>query len=347
MEQIKIAIRADGSAQIGMGHLMRCLSVANALKEKQAEILFITGNDESRSFVTESGFLCEPLQGHYMSMEEEITETLGILKAKGVRLLVVDSYKATEAYLAEVNSCLPVFYIDDLGRMNLPISGLINYNIYGQKMSYDKYYTKHTELILGSKYAPVKPEFRNTEYEVRKEVKHILITMGGSDSLNIAGALGKILVDILPPDIEITIICGKFSPHFDDVIKLADLHSGVHVLTNVTDMWNQMSKSDLVITAAGSTMYELCTMGVPTICCYYVENQRRIAECFEEETDMLNAGDFSKNPEMVLEAIIQEIHKLINDDGLRRKLSIQMKGVSDGYGANRIAEKLCNYLETK
>ncbi len=347
MEKITIAIRADGSAQIGMGHLMRCMSVANALKENQAEILFITANEQSKAFVTEKGFLCHMLQGHYQSMEEETAETLKILKDHGIHLLIVDSYGATEAYLAEMNSILPVFYMDDLGRMNLPVSGLINYNIYGQKMSYETYYPESVELLLGSSYAPVKPEFSNTPYEVREKVTQILITMGGSDALNIAGSLGETLVNILPPDVELTLICGRFSLHLEDVKRLSESDSRVHVLMDVPDMWNQMAKSDLVIAAAGSTMYELCTMGVPTICCYYVENQRRMAECFGEETSMLNAGDYSKNPENVLSSIVLEVQRLMADSTLRQKLSLEMRTVSDGHGARRIAEKVCNYLETK
>ena len=347
MEQTTIAIRADGSAQIGMGHLMRCMSVANALKENQAEILFITANEQSKAFVTEKGFQCHMLQGHYESMEQEATETLNILKDHDVHLFIVDSYRATEAYLAEMNSKLPVFYMDDLGRMNLPVSGLINYNIYGQKMSYEMYYPESVELLLGSNYAPVKPEFSDTPYKVREKVTQILITMGGSDALNIAGSLGEALVDILPPDMEITLICGRFSPHLEEVKKLSKSDSRVHVLTDVPDMWNHMAKSDLVIAATGSTMYELCTMGVPTICCYYVENQRRIAECFGQETSMLNAGDYSKNPENVLSSIVQEVQRLMADSTLRQKLSLEMKAVSDGNGARRIAEKVCNYLETK
>ena len=94
-------------------------------------------------------------------------------------------------------------------------------------------------------------------------------------------------------------------------------------------------------------MYELCTMGVPTICCYYVENQRRIAECFGEETSMLNAGDYSENPENVLASIVREVQRLIADTTVRQELSLEMIAVSDGYGARRIAEKVCNYLETK
>lgn len=347
MKKITIGIRADGGAKIGMGHLMRCLSIAIALKEQNTNVIFITNNEQSKVLVMEKGFVCLQLTGQYESMEEETAELLGILTAQQIQLLLVDSYNATEKYLAEIRAQIPVFYMDDLGRMNLPVDGLINYNIYGQNMSYEKYYPESTALILGSKYAPVKPEFCDTPYEIRERVTNILVTMGGSDALNIAGTLGYALLEVLSQEVEITLICGRFSPHLDKVKALSEADSRVHVLTDVSDMWNQMSKCDLAIAAAGSTMYELCTMGVPTICCYYVENQRRMAECFKKETCMLNAGDYSKEPARVLQLILQEVHKLMEHYELRKRLSTEMKALLDGKGAKRIAEKLCKIVETK
>ncbi len=345
MEQIIIGIRADGNAQIGMGHLMRCLSVAIALKEHNVNVIFITNNEQSKAFVEEKGFVSVQFLGQHASMEEETVETISILKEYGVDLLLVDSYSATENYLAQLKKFVPVFYMDDLGRMNLPVSGLINYNIYGQDMGYEQYYPESVELLLGSKYAPVKKEFLETAYEVHDKVTNILITMGGSDSLNIAGQLGERLLQVLPQDVKITLICGRFSPHLTKVRAFAMTDSRIHVLTDVNDMWNKMANCDLAIAAAGSTMYELCTMGVPTICCYYVENQRRIAEGFAAQTSMVNAGDFSKDSEIVLGAIVKEVERLLSNAAFRKKLSEEMRNISDGKGAERIARKLCDYIE--
>ena len=363
MKNFDIAIRADGSAQIGMGHLMRCLSIALALRDEQTQVFFITNNEQSMTFLTEKGFVCELLPGQYEDMEAELEDTSAILKERSVRLLLVDSYQATAGYLERLNAEVSVFYLDDLGRMGLPVSGLINYNIYGQNMSYEKYYQADTRLILGSQYAPVKAAFRNTPYEVREKVSNILITMGGSDALNIAGQLGERLLKVLPEDVRLTLVCGRFSPHLEEVRALAadagfvsqtdlseqteEKKSRVQVLTDVSDMWNVMQKCDLAIAAAGSTMYELCTMGVPTICCYYVENQRRMAECFGCETSMLNAGDFSKEPEAVLCAMSEQVLKLLESDSMRRKLSAEMHAVADGMGAWRIAEALKEFAALK
>ena len=350
MKRFDMAIRADGSAKIGMGHLMRCLSIALALKENKKKVLFITKNDQSKNFLEEKGFESILLTEEYDSMEKEVEDTLEIIKENQIPVLLVDSYQVTEKYFALLNAVVPVFYIDDLGTMGLNVKGLINYNIYGASMGYQKNYTAATRLVLGSSYAPVKAAFMNTPYTIRKNVSNILITMGGSDALNIAGQLGELLLEHLPKEVKLTLVCGRFSPHLESVRMLAKTENGrgrVEILTDVSDMWNVMQRCDLAIAAAGSTMYELCTMGVQTIWCYYVENQRRMAECFGERTSMRNAGDFSKDPDQVLQVILNHTLTLLHDEHMRKVLSLEMQCVSDGMGAYRIAEVLQEFMTLK
>lgn len=343
MEQKHIAIRADGDAHIGMGHLMRCLSIALACQKQQISVTFITNNAQSQIFLTEKGFPCRRLEGTYGTMEDEIEDTCLFLKEERITLILVDSYQASEQYLSLLRREVTVFYMDDLGKKHLPVDGIINYNIYGQEMEYEKYYSQETALLLGSFYAPVKEAFLQTPYTVRKEVSNILITMGGSDSYNIAGQLGRLLSTNISEQITITLVCGRFSPHLEEVRQMAETIPNIKVLTDVPDMWNVMQQSDLAIAAAGSTIYELCTMGVPTICCYYVENQRRIAQVFAKKTSMCNAGDFSKEPEKVLQKIQEHTLKLMQEETMRIQLSKEMSSVSDGKGAERIAKFLRKY----
>lgn len=95
MEAGTIGIRADANAQIGMGHLMRCLSVAVALRKRQTNVIFITNNEQSELFLAERGFHCCRLQKTYVRMEEEIPEMLGLLRSLQIGLLLIDSYQAS------------------------------------------------------------------------------------------------------------------------------------------------------------------------------------------------------------------------------------------------------------
>ena len=344
MEQINVCIRADGNSKIGMGHLMRTLSIAIALKEKQVKVFYITKELESKIFLEEKGFQAYLVTRTGDDICDEIPATLDIIAEQKPKLCLVDTYEASETYLAELNERIPTVYLDDLGRMNLPVSGLINYNIYGNEMGYEQSYSADTQLLLGSKYAPVKPQFLETEYTVSDHVQNIMITMGGSDALNITGQLIDKLLPVLPSGVTITAICGRFNPHLSAMQNLAQTDTRLIVRTDVPDMWNVMAETDLAIASASSTMYELSTLGVPTVCCYYVENQRRIAEGFAK-IGVCNAGDFSKNPEEVLLKITNEVENLLQDKAKRKELSTKIKEICDGKGASHIADALLRLVQ--
>lgn len=344
MEQINVCIRADGSSQIGMGHLMRTLSIAIALKEKQINVFYITKETESKIFVEEKGFPCYLVSRIDDDISTELDETIRFIREHNIRLLLVDTYEATPEYLGALNEIVPVFYLDDLGRMDLPISGLINYNVYGNELGYEKAYGLGVKLLLGSRYAPVKPQFLETPFKVRESVKNVLITMGGSDALNITGKLSEMLLETMPKSVSITAICGRFNPNLKNLEVLAHKETRLKVLTDVPDMWNKMAESDLCIASASSTMYELSTMGVPTVCCYYVENQRRIAEGYHN-LGLCNAGDFSKDPDGVLRKMEVEVYKLFDNRKKREALSTKMKKICDGLGATHLVDEILTFLQ--
>lgn len=335
----KIAIRADGNSTLGMGHLMRCLSVAKVL-QKQADCVFLVAQEEAGHFVEEKGFCCEVLGTDYLHMEAELPLINKMQEQYDFSLLLADSYQCTQKYLDAWMEYCPVYRMDDTGEAQLQTNGLINYNIYGKELPYTEWCNVNMKLLLGAEYAPVKEAFLQTPYVVREQVKRILITMGGSDSLNIAGALCEKLLAEVSQGIELQVICGRFNPHLEMLRQLENREPRVEVLVDVPDMWNKMAQTDLAISAAGSTMYELSAMGVPTVCCYYVENQRRIAEGFAKEVGILNAGDYTADESSVLDKIVREVNLLVTSYERRSSLSQQMKRVTDGNGAERIAAYL-------
>jgi len=335
-----VAIRADGNSTVGMGHLMRCMSIAKALQKQDVRCIFFTAERAAGTFLEEKGFVCRVLGTDYRDMEEELPLFTKILTKENCGLVLVDSYHITQKYLDGLMCRRQVFYLDDMGNSRLHASGIINYNIYGQELGYESWCPADTKLLLGACYAPVKEQFSKMDYRVRERVTKILITMGGSDALNIAGKLGERLLGCLPQHIELDIICGRFNPHLSVLRKMQEKNARVHIYVDVPDMWNRMAEADIAVSAAGSTLYELSTMGVPCVCCYYVENQRRIAEGFAEKVQLVNGGDFSTDEEAVLEKIIGTVCTLAEDVKAREALSERMKQVTDGCGAEHIAEVL-------
>lgn len=362
-----IAIRADGNETLGMGHLMRCMSIAKALEKQGSQCVFFVAQEQAGAFIREKGFACEVLGTDYLNMEAElprlrelmenymskqsdkremadckyeVAERVPYAEESSIKLWLVDSYQITQSYLQELQKMCPVFYLDDTGERIFEADGLINYNIYGDELAYEAKCPREMKLLLGAGYAPVKEEFVQTPYTVREDVQNVLITMGGSDKLNITGVLSQSLLQRLPKEIELTLICGRFNPHLQELLKLEESNPRVHVLVDVADMWNKLAQADMAVAAAGSTMYELSAMGVPTVCCYYVENQRRIAEGFATKVGMCNAGDFSVDSAVVLEKLTEAVCELAADGAKRKALSERMKQVADGQGAVRIAKAL-------
>lgn len=352
-------IRADGNEKIGMGHVMRTLTIAEALRRQGEEVLFLTADDKPVKLIEERGFAVKILFTYYDEMEVELPQLMALLmgstgseEAEKPKILV-DSYFVTEFYLKNLRLSAKVILMDDEKRAVYPCDGLVNYNIYGKTLGYERDYPADTKLFLGCGYMPLREQFQNKDYEVRERVEHILLTTGGGDSCHMAIAMAKRLLEkrqlqkrlSRPPekgeeDPIWHIVCGPYHPDTEELEFLAAEHEILQVHKNVTDMSELMRNCDMAVSAAGSTLYELCNIGVPTVGFYFAENQRKNMEAFGKLTLVMNAGDFSVSPEKVLDFIEKEVEVLCHEKELREKISRAMQTIVDGKGAERLAEEL-------
>lgn len=338
-----IGIRADGNEKLGMGHLMRCLSIALALRESGFSVVFITVAEDGREILAGKGFEQLVLHSDYTHMEAEYEALQRIVRERELALLLVDSYQVTPGYLKKVREWVPVVCLEEEIREGYPADGIINYNIYAPDLSYSRQSGEKTHWYLGSLYAPLRPEFAQGAVPIRERARKVLITMGGSDACNISGQLLKKFLQRQEADfagLEYEVVCGAFNPHREELTRLAAGNPRVHIRASVEDMAGLMKQCDIALSAAGSTMYELSALGVPTVCCYYVDNQRRIAEGFARRTKVVNAGDYTAAPEAVLEEMVQAAGKLLQSKTLRKETAESMQAVADGRGAKRLAEAL-------
>ena len=255
--------------------------------------------------------------------------------------ILVDSYFITPYYLEKLRRLAKVILMDDEKKAVYPCDGLVNYNIYGGDLGYERDYPKETGLFLGCPYIPVREQFRNCRYAVRDRVENVLLTTGGSDSLHIAVRMVDRLLKKERKGVQSPIwhiVCGPYHPDIEVLEELAKEHAILRVHKNVTYMSELMRECDIAVSAACSTMYELCSIGLPTVGFYFVENQRRNMETFAKLTPIKNAGDFSAEPENVLTTIEKEVDTLCREKALREEISQIMKKIVDGRGADRLAE---------
>lgn len=338
-------IRTDGNTQIGAGHIMRCISIAQALKNRGKVTIFITADEESARLISSKGFGTLTLKTQYNDMDAELETLLPILNENEIQSLLIDSYSVTDDYMRKVGERVKTVYMDDLGEHLYPADMIINYNIYANELAYEENYQKKVlkvpKLLLGCEYAPLRSEFQCIEGKVRRSVKDVLITTGGSDPENVAG---KVLEALMQQGtkyrgIQFHVVSGTYNTNIENLQDLEMGNANFHIYQNVKQMAELMKKCDVAIAASGSTMYELSAMGIPTVCYFFADNQKKVAEAFGRSLAS-NAGNISEEPEKVLEQILRYLDEYIDSYELRMEKSEIMTQVLDGDGASRIAEEL-------
>ena len=330
-----ILIRADANGQIGSGHVMRCLSIAHALEEKGEKTVFISADHKADFLIQDYGFECVCLESNYAEMDEEDIEA--ILENYHPDLVLVDSYYVTGEYFRRLRSVTRVAYLDDLNRNCWDIDFLINYNVYAEVYDYSPYAGTRTELLLGPRYAPLRSEFFGAApHVIREKVEDVLVSAGGSDP---EGVSKRIMMEMCPkwPDTRFHILVGALNPWLEELRRFAGENVVFHF--NEKDMAGLMKKCDVAISASGSTLYELCAMGVPTIIFTLADNQLPAAEQFERRNVMLSTGDCRGNAKLI-PSLEEKLELLAMNAKIRKQFSERMQLLVDGLGAKRIVEKL-------
>lgn len=349
-------IRADGNAKIGAGHLMRCMTVAEELAKLEGNrepILFLCADRQSAALAAEHGFRTEVLGTDYRDMESELTRWKECLYGfgedvcnapgkeagrSGAHVILADSYYVTDAYLEGLKKFGRTALLDDMGEHRFPADCVINYNAPADREAYEKLYEGSGSLLVtGSRYVPLRPQFLNRSVQIRPEVKKVLITTGGGDTDNIAR---RILDKIWDEDREYYLVIGQFNPHFGEMKELEKSRTGLHILHYVEDMAALMEECDAAVTAGGTTIYELAAVGAPFICFSYAENQEALTEYIGNKSIAGFAGAYHREPEETLDRLAQLFGELCRDREMRRSFSQTGRAMTDGRGAERLAEIL-------
>lgn len=340
-------IRADGNARIGAGHLMRCLTIADALAEQvggKNKIRFVCADEQSGQMAKAAGYEVSVLQTDYRDMESELPcwdelRTSGEwLSGDEEHTILVDSYYVTDAYLKELQHYGKVYLMDDMQEHAYPVDGVINYNAFADEEVYARLYAgTETECLVGSAYVPIRQQFLHRNYEVADQVEHVLITTGGGDQDNIAG---KLLETIYRETMNFHIVTGRFNPHLETLRTLENRLQGVRIYHDVSDMAGLMEKCDIAVTAGGTTIYELAAMGVPFLCFSYARNQEALTRYIGEKEIAGFLGAYHMDEKAVLEELRKYFDKYCESYDLRKRCFDRERKMIDGKGAKRIAAKL-------
>ncbi len=347
-----IWIRADGNSQVATGHLMRCLSVCSALTEMGADVFFITADEESAHMLERFADAYAPygpkgiqiLHSAYDALQEELPAIHALYKG-GVcpapAFILVDTYYADPTYLSALQALAPTGYIDDLLTFDPPVSLVVNYDL----TSTAGLYTAPHQL-QGAAYAPLRPQFTHCQPANRPKAARLLVSTGGSDPFSMAPALIKAMArHPLLGNLQWEVILGSLSPFREELKALEKTLPQLMLHENVTDMASLMCACDLAVTASGTTLYELCAAGVPSVVYTMADNQLPSAQDFANAGLVLYAGDVRTDKDKVCQTILEKIAALTAADEERLSLSQKIRQTIDGQGAPRIARAILRIIE--
>lgn len=336
-------IRTDANKAIGLGHMMRCLAIAEAAGKKGIRTLFLTADEEGTGLLQERQQDYRVLHTDYRNMETELPVLFSMVREETGKkdiVFLVDSYQITEGYMRALKKELSraefrLALLEDYGNVPFLADILINYNIYGMDFSYENNAPK---TLLGCTYMPLRPPFKEQKYRVRERAEQLLILTGGSDPCRIAETLAKRLAE--QTDLELHVVCGRFSDSYE-VLRSMEQAWKIKVYTDVKKMWELMAECDIAVSAAGTTMYELCAIGVPTVCFSFAKNQILPGKAFEKYTPVYYAGDYERDKEAMFGRIIEKVKELAGMEQEKREdISRKMQTIVDGDGAERIVTEL-------
>ena len=336
---MKVAFRVDVNQHTATGHVMRCLSIAEAMRKQGIQTGFITSDTYGTHFVREKGYEASSLNTAWDNLDSEIHSLLDVLASSKVNFLIVDSYHATPSYLHTISRYIRLMYIDDLNSFTCPVTVVLNSNIYAERMNYrDRYKNAKSKLLLGPTYAPLRGQFANVSRSYSSAPKRIFVSSGGSDPYHVVQAfLDEASCTSSLLNAEFCILAGAFT---EKLIIPASLTGRVEVYSNVTDMVSLISSCDIAVTAGGSTMYELCSCGIPSVSFSFADNQLMGVHEFDRLDVIPYCGEIRKNKTMVIRNVIEGIEKYMSDGQFYRTHGERMSKIVDGKGAERIVSAI-------
>lgn len=292
--------RVDASTQIGSGHVMRCLTLAQKLKkEKQADVYFVMRLLEGNliNLVRDKGFtvLCLPkapvnneLQGYAnwltVTQKQDAEDTkAAISELPNIDLLIVDSYAIDYIWENELRSFVKqIMVIDDLANRKHDCDILLDQNYsFNMEHKYDGLIPEQCKRYIGPQYLLLREEFYKTKEHLRKRdgsIKNILVFFGGSDLTNETEKAIQAIILLDKSDIKVNVVVGSANKNKEKIKKLCEQNAQFNFYCQVDNMAELMNEADLAIGAGGTTIWELLYMEVPNIVIATAENQIEVCE---------------------------------------------------------------------
>ena len=340
----RVLCRVDAGPNVGLGHLQRCLSLAEALRRRGFTVFFLAPElIDVRARVDAAGF--ELLHGAFEGSDAGgLRDRNMVIDAAGLRgcdLVILDSYHIDNEYISGVRRAgLITIVIDDLAAHPVAAHFVVNGAAGSDRLAY-RSSVDDTHFLLGPQYALLHTAFWDAPTRVPSpKVNRVLVSVGGADPCR---ALPRILrsLDALSDSFAITAVVGPFVPDDADLCPDGYDHH-VSFVRAPYHLRELMYDADLAVSAGGQTLYELAATGTPAIAVQLFENQFVNVRCLAAEGAVEDGGNAS-DPEFGGRLTVA-VANLIANESARASISRAGRLLVDGGGAKRVAEAILTSL---
>ncbi len=342
--------RADASTKIGIGHIVRSLCLADGLKKRGIDSVYICKDYQGNLIgkIKQKGFDVVVLNQE-ADLKEDIDVTAQTIKEHKADFLVTDSYHIIGDYQREIREKVKLLVcIDDLAHTHFYANVLVNLNIGVSERDYQDKVEPYTHTLLGTRYALLRDEFvqrRSNSKQVHPNTNNILVTLGGGDPYNQTLKIIKVLNSIKSLPVSVKSIIGPGYQHTSELKEFVENNcKHVEIIQNCQDIAEIMCWADLAISGGGGTCLELACLGVPNIIIVLVDNQIGVAKEFDKRGQSINLGWFEEVKECDIKKNVLE---LLNNLPKRKQMGQKGKELVDGLGVERVINEIYSLLKSR
>ena len=341
--QKRLLIRADASPEIGAGHIMRCLALAQAWQDAGGCCTFVLA---SHAPALEERLKAEGLEVLHLAnrpgSRDDAAQTAALARQVGAAWVVVDGYPFGDDYQHALKAAgLRVLFVDDYGHAGYYAADLVlNQNLSADEKLYRRR-EPYTQLLLGTRYALLRREFwpwHGWQREIAKVGNKVLVTLGGADSQNATLKVIQALQQVVLDGLEAVVVVGGMNPHLTELRSaIQQSKRNIRLESNVPHMPDWIAWADIAIAAGGSTCWELAFMGLPALILVLADNQQSVATALEAAGAAVNLG---RHTALAPADIAQAVSRLAAAQDTRAAIAQRAQELVDGSGAFRIVSQM-------
>lgn len=355
--------RTDASTTIGFGHVMRCLSLADALSERGAKVAFVSREHHGSlcDLIAERGYLLARLPApdsgirfgnglEYAAWlgaawERDVAQTREAIRSFGMEspCLIIDHYAIDFRWeYALRDSARNIMVIDDLANRRHDCDMLLDQNYHPTpEERYEGRVPRYCRMLFGPRYALLRPEFARARASVCPrdgEVRRLFVFLGGTDAGNATErVIDAVRLARVPAHIEVDVVIGASHQARERLLSLANAESSIRCHVETSCMAELLARADLAIGAGGSATWERCALGVPTLAVCLADNQRELLH-HGSRRGFVYVPDMDSTIDVAM--LAEHLRALLANSGLRNLLSVAGMALVDGLGVERVATEL-------